>query len=87
MEFLETGKVIKPSAAKEKGKTKKANEKFYQWFLVQYQDFQQTLCNLISSDQEWSHALSIRTMMEVRNTLFPPFHLSVFILILYVVAN
>lgn len=68
MELLENGKVVKPSAAKDKGKSKKANEKYFHWFLTQYQDFQQTLCNLIASEEEWSHAICVRTLMEVRNS-------------------
>lgn len=68
VDYLETSKLrnLKPNEA--------ATAKVNKWFRGQYDRFVQTMCDLIASDAEWSHALCIRTLMEVQHPLTAPSH-------------
>jgi hypothetical protein len=59
VDFFENGKFS----------TFKANDaaasKVKKWLKNQYERFAKALCEFISSDSEWAHALSIRTLIEV----------------------
>ncbi len=62
IDYSENEKLTKPNTS-----VNKAMEKFYSWFISQYQEYLGLLCTLVRDDEkEWAHEVSIRTLLEVR---------------------
>jgi hypothetical protein len=67
IDFAENDKIVKPT----QGSKNKAVEKFYSWFVTQYQEYEKLLCAVIRDEQkEWAHEVAVRTLLEVSQLLY-----------------